>query len=56
MKDFTILNQVVSEKTLIKNVPMCYIKGVKKVRSAIKLYSLYSSHCVPNAINVTGIL
>ena len=25
-KDFVILNQVVSEKTLIKNVHMCYIR------------------------------
>ena len=25
VKDFTILNQVVSEKTLMKNVHMCYI-------------------------------
>ena len=27
VKDFTILNQVVSEKTLMKNVRMCY-RGV----------------------------
>ena len=25
VKDFIILNQVVSEKTLMKNVQMCYI-------------------------------
>ena len=26
VKDFIILNQVVSEKTLMKNVHMCYIR------------------------------
>ena len=33
-----------------------HIKGVKKVRSAIKLCSYYFSHDVSNDINVTGIL
>ena len=32
------------------------IKGVKKVRSAIKLCSYYFIYYVPNDINVTGIL
>ena len=32
------------------------IKGVKKVRSTIKLCSYYYSHYVSDDINVTGIL
>ena len=30
VKDFIILNQVVSEKTLMKNVHMCYIRVTKE--------------------------
>ena len=33
-----------------------FIKGVKKVRSAIKLSSFYFSYYVSSGINVTGIL
>ena len=33
-----------------------YLKGVKKVRSAIKLCSYHFSYNVSNDINVTGIL
>ena len=33
----------------------CVIKGVKKVRFAIKLCSYYFSHYVSYDINVTGI-
>ena len=29
VKDFIILNQVVSEKTLMKNVHMCYIRATE---------------------------
>ena len=37
-------------------VNLLYVKGVKKVGSAIKLCSYYFSRYVYNYINVTGIL
>ena len=40
----------------MKKKMIMYIKGVKKVRSAIKLCSYYFRYNVSNGINVTGIL
>ena len=52
IKDFIIPNQAVSEKTLVKNVPMCYIgvtegkienlkkEGKMRIRILISIYTL----------------
>ena len=40
----------------VKQRNIWVVKGVKKVRSAIKLCSHYFSYNVSNYINVTGIL
>ena len=39
----------------VKKTSIDFVKGVKKIRSAIKL-CYYFSHYVSNDINVTGIL
>ena len=56
MKDFIILNQVVSEKTLMKNVDMYYIRvaegkienlkkeGKMRISILIFIYKLHSAH------------
>ena len=36
MKDFIILNRVVSEKTLMKNVHMCYIRVTEEKNENLK--------------------
>ena len=43
-------------KNPIKQGLLLILKGVKKVRSAIKLLSYYFSYYVSNDIHVTGIL
>ena len=58
VKDFIILNQVVSEKTLMKNVHMCYIRvtegkieNLKKRQNKDKHlnFHLHNTLCLPES-------
>ena len=61
VKDFIILNQVVSEKTLMKNVHMCYIgvtegkienlKNEGKMRISISFFYLHNTLCLPEGVH-----
>ena len=53
-KSQTVTDQMFDAKP--NHVLYLLLKGVKKVRSAIKLCSYYFSYNVSNGINVTGIL
>ena len=59
VKDFIILNQVVSEKSLMKNVHMYYIrvtgkeklKKESKMRISILIYHLHNTLCLPEGVH-----
>ena len=36
VKDFMVLSQAVSEKTLMKNVHMCYMRGTERKTENLK--------------------
>ena len=60
VKDFIILNEVVTEKTLIYNVYMCYIgvtegniqnlKKEGKIMISILIF-IYKIHCLPEGVH-----
>ena len=58
VKDFIILNQVVSEKTLMKNVHMCYI-GVTEGKIEKRMqnedlhlnFHLHKTICLPEGVH-----